>query len=174
MEKRKLANEILEIVDNSIIIDEFDTIKIAFTDFDIDVKKEIRSYYNGLTRIDIIDYHAEDIEDIEELETVEIIEILTEKEYKKLTNQYYRIKEKIEDILTQFDYAELLNNFYSNGVAWYSYMQAIVDGDIEEQERLEQAINTSNYRHRNTDYDLIDKTKMTEEQVNQLRREYNR
>lgn len=175
MNKKELANKILEITDNSIITDEFDSIKVAFIDFDSnELTKEIRASYSELTRIDIVDYHSGDIEDIEELETFEIVEILTSKECESFANKYYRIREQIEEILMQFDYPELLNNFHSSGTAWYSYIQAIADEDIEEQKRLEKAINVSNHRHKNTDYDLIDKSQMNEEQVAQLRRDYNR
>lgn len=107
----------------------------------------------------------------------DIVNTLDQKEYwDNLDTE--TLKDYSEEL--DLDYEEVIrniqNNFYTGGKASRTLINLLNDSelDIERFEGIINAISVARKRHTETDYDLIDKSKMTKDQVDSLRKSYNR
>lgn len=94
-------------------------------------------------------------------------------------NKLKEIAQSIEEMqieeLEDIDIEEtVINNYRHEGKASRRLLEDWEELDRDDVERLITAMDTAHRRHTETDYDSVDKSGLTDEQVSELRRDYNR
>lgn len=89
----------------------------------------------------------------------------------KQKEKIFNIEKDINSTLPEDEQVDLIENFTHNGTAYKEYLEAYYNDDKETLQRMTSALQKSKFRHTKTDYDKISKKYMTQEEVEQLRRD---
>ena len=96
-------------------------------------------------------------------------------EFKKLENRTIEsAKERIQKVIKSVDVRKALyQNLTTKGTAWEAFCDAVDAGDSVLADEILYRIDASIKRHVETDYDNIEKTGLSDEQVKEIRRQHN-
>ena len=96
-------------------------------------------------------------------------------EFKELENRTIEsAKERIQKVIKSVDVRKALyQNLTTKGTAWEAFCDAVDAGDSALADEILYRIDASIKRHVETDYDNIDKTGLSDEQVSQIRKQHN-